>query len=64
MSTSISDGDPAEASEPDAVALEYADRIGLMIDGGSCGGGLSTVVDITDSSSPEIIREGLVDFEA
>lgn len=64
MSTSISDGDPAEASEPDAVALEYADRIGLMIDGGSCGGGLSTVVDLTDSSSPEIIREGLVDFEA
>ncbi len=64
MSASITDGDPAEASEPDAVALEYADRIGLMIDGGSCGGGLSTVVDITDSSSPEIIREGLVDFEA
>lgn len=63
MSTSIADGDPAEASEPDAVALEYAERIGLMIDGGSCGGGLSTVVDLTDSASPEVIREGLVEFE-
>lgn len=63
MSTSIADGEAAEASEPDAVAMAYASRIGLMIDGGSCGGGLSTVVDLTDSASPEVMREGLVEFE-
>lgn len=62
MSARIDGGEAEEASEPDAVALAYDGKIGMMIDGGSCGGGLSTVVDLTDSSSPVVVRQGLVDF--
>lgn len=45
---------------PDEIALgcEQLD-IDLMIDGGQGGNGVSTVVDLTDSSMPEIVREGI-----
>lgn len=56
LSTSIpQDGDGVE---PVALALEYEDVASLLIDGGEGEGEPSTVVDITDSRNPEIIREG------
>ena len=56
LSTSITqDGD---AVAPITFSLEHEDVASLMIDGGESDGIPSTVIDITDSHSPEIIREG------
>lgn len=52
------DNTQMSVSNPDCVALDYAGLVDLMIDGGDVPGIPSTIVDITDSSSPEIIREG------
>ncbi len=56
LSTSIpQDGDGVD---PMTLALEYEDTVSLFIDGGEGDGQPSTVIDITDSRNPEIIREG------
>ena len=56
LSTSIQqEGDDVD---PVTLALEYSDVASLLIDGGEGEGLPSTVVDITDSRSPEIVREG------
>lgn len=44
--------------DPATVALDFEDVASLLIDGGESDGVGSTVVDITDSRSPEIVREG------
>ena len=58
MTATGPDGNPL--GEPDEVAVEYGDRspIAMLIDAGSRPGALTTVVDLTDSQSPVIIREG------
>ncbi len=63
LSTSITwDADyPEEGSDPESIALRYGGQADLMIDGGSGSLEGSTVVDLTDSSSPEILREGAGD---
>lgn len=61
LTTSVApdaDSSPESVAEPDVVALNYSDKVALMIDGGRIAGVPSTIVDITDSSSPEIVREG------
>ncbi len=61
LTTSVSpdaDSSPESVSEPDVVALNYSDKVALMIDGGRIAGVPSTIIDITDSSSPVLIREG------
>lgn len=56
-----------DMSEPATfeVAEHYARNgdVSLMIDAGSRGVEPTTVVDLTDSSSPEILRQGLGSFE-
>ncbi len=47
------------ASEPYASSHD----IDIIIDGGDCSAFGSTVVDLTDSSSPEIIRQGIGELE-
>ncbi len=44
--------------DPQAIALEAAPEIDIVIDGDDGGTEVSTVVDITDSTAPEIIRQG------
>ncbi|MCF0219416.1 MAG: threonylcarbamoyl-AMP synthase [Muribaculaceae bacterium] len=61
LSTSVS-GDAA-TGEPDEIALEYSEAATLMIDGGTCAGQQSTVVDLTDSTSPEVLRQGAGPFD-
>jgi len=56
LSTSIPQDE--DGVDPATLALEYDDVASLLIDGGEGDGVPSTVVDITDSRSPEIIREG------
>lgn len=66
LTTSLpADGlDDDEIASPDEIMLRYeSSPIRIMIDGGQGHTVPSTIVDITDSSSPEIIRQGLGDFE-
>lgn len=43
---------------PEVIGLLMENCASMMIDGGDGGVELSTVVDLTDSSSPEILRQG------
>lgn len=55
--------DPAEGCSPDDVGLAYATRVPLMLDSGHTPGILTTVVDLTDSTAPAVVRPGAIDFE-
>lgn len=59
LTTSIEwDDDPEDGCNPQAIALKYEDIVDIVIDGGSGELTPSTIVDCTDSSAPEIVREG------
>lgn len=60
LSTSVEyDRDaPDEGRDPEAIALHYAGSVDLVIDGGEGSLTGSTVVDLTDSTSPEVVRQG------
>ena len=60
MTTSIDvDADaPFESVMPDSRAMRYGDSVDIIIDAGEGEIVPSTVVDITDSAEPEVIREG------
>lgn len=60
LSASVDIADPDELASPDAIRLHYAHCADLMVDGGEGGTEHSTVVDLTDSTAPEIIRQGKV----
>lgn len=49
---------PEESTMPESLEMNYENIANMIIDGGEGGLQLSTVVDCTDSSSPEIIRQG------
>ncbi|MBD5322574.1 MAG: threonylcarbamoyl-AMP synthase [Bacteroides sp.] len=61
LSTSIAQ--EGDGVDPMTFAFEYDDVASLLIDGGESDGIPSTVIDITDSRSPEIIREGKGELE-
>ena len=59
LTTSIEwDDDPEDGCNPQAIAMKYEDMVDIVIDGGYGELTPSTVVDCTDSSAPEILREG------
>lgn len=62
-SVDIDEDYPESSAEADNLALTYANDVALVIDGGTGGTRLSTLVDLTDSSNPEVIREGIGSFE-
>ena len=68
LTTSIELPDDIDSDLADVATLEiaerYADRVALIIDAGSRGLEGSTVVDLTDSSDPVIIRQGLAILDA
>jgi tRNA threonylcarbamoyl adenosine modification protein (Sua5/YciO/YrdC/YwlC family) len=49
---------PDEAIDPQSVQYRYRDIADLFIDGGDGSTEPSTVVDLTDSTSPQIVRQG------
>ncbi|MDE6484095.1 MAG: threonylcarbamoyl-AMP synthase [Duncaniella sp.] len=60
LSTTVpTDDDGNYPVDPQAIALEAAPEIDIVIDGDDGGTEVSTVVDLTDSSSPEILRQGM-----
>ena len=56
LSTSIPQSE--DGMDAQAIAHIYENTAALLIDAGESDGIPSTVVDLTDSRSPEIIREG------
>lgn len=59
LTTSIEwDEDPEDGCNPQAIAMKYEGVVDIVIDGGYGELVPSTVVDCTDSSNPEITREG------
>lgn len=60
LTTSVEwDGADAEdVCHPEAIMMHYDGLADAMVDGGEGGGIPSAVIDLTDSSSPEILREG------
>ncbi|MDE5829438.1 MAG: threonylcarbamoyl-AMP synthase [Duncaniella sp.] len=59
LSTSIMpDADGNYPVDPQGIALEVPSEIDLVIDGGEGSSEVSTVVDVTDSTAPEILRQG------
>jgi len=55
----VDDGGDVDIADPESLALKYAESVELLIDGGEGGYEASTVVDLTDSSNPVIVRQGL-----
>lgn len=49
---------PEEATNPESLEMNHDTIADLIIDGGEGGLQLSTIVDCTDSSAPEIVRQG------
>lgn len=49
---------PEEATNPESLEMNHNTIADLIIDGGEGGLQLSTIVDCTDSTAPEIVRQG------
>ena len=62
LSTSVAPEDPEDAVSPDALALAYMHDADLLSVAGDGRQAVSTIVDCLDSSSPEIIRQGIGDI--
>lgn len=54
----VNDATLDDYARPESIALFLDGMASMMIDGGESGSVLSTVVDLTDGSSPQIIRQG------
>lgn len=64
LTSSVSAAD-IDIANPEAIAMHFGHLrdIALLIDAGEGGREGSTVVDLTDSTSPEILRQGVGDIE-
>lgn len=63
LTSSVDIADPEELANPEAVAMHYDREAKLIIDGGEGGIVPSTVVDITDSSEPVMVRAGAMEID-
>lgn len=63
LTSSVDIADPEELANPEAVAMHYDREAILIIDGGEGGIVPSTVVDITDSSEPVMVRAGAMEID-
>lgn len=63
LSASVEAPNPDDIALPESLALIYDNDADAILDYGEGMTIPSTIVDITDSSAPEIIREGLGNFE-
>jgi tRNA threonylcarbamoyl adenosine modification protein (Sua5/YciO/YrdC/YwlC family) len=58
LSTSVTNRDGDLLTDPEEIAAEWAQEIALILDSGPLPGETSTVVDLTDSENPAVLREG------
>lgn len=63
LSTSVALDDDDELINPESIAMHYDDIADLMLIAGEGNAIPSTIVDLTDASAPEIIRQGLGEFD-
>ena len=63
LTTSVEIEDETEATQPESVAMHYEGLADLMLDGGPGGVISSTVIDLTDSSDPVLVRQGAAILE-
>lgn len=65
LSTSVAAGEECEQelTDPELIALRYDAVAEFVIDGGEGAAVPSTVVDLTDSANPTVVREGAGEFE-
>ena len=61
-SVEVDDDAPYESVMPESIAMKYGDKVDIIIDAGEGDVVPSTVIDITDAYSPEVIREGKGEF--
>ena len=62
LSTSVALDDEDELINPESIAMHYDDIADLMLMAGEGSTIPSTIVDLTEPSAPEIIRQGLGNF--
>lgn len=58
LSTGINADPDFDHVDPRSLELEYSSIVDLIIDGGDGGVTPSTIVDLTDSSDPQLVRQG------
>lgn len=63
LSTSVALADEDELVNPESIAMHYDDIADLMLMAGEGSAIPSTIVDLTDAAAPEVIRQGLGEFE-
>lgn len=63
LSTSVALDDEDELVNPESIAMHYDDIAELMLMAGEGSAIPSTIVDLTDAAAPEVIRQGLGEFE-
>ncbi|WP_303037160.1 L-threonylcarbamoyladenylate synthase [Paramuribaculum intestinale] len=63
LSASVEAATPEELALPEGLALIYANAADALLDNGEGRIEGSTIVDLSDSSAPEVIREGIGIFE-
>ena len=61
-SVDIDEEFPEAACEPEHLALTYSNQVAVGIDGGHGGTRLSTLVDLTDSTAPTVLRPGAAEL--
>lgn len=58
LTTSVEDDGEGGIIYPQSLAIKYEETVDLLIDGGEGNETPSTIVDITDSANPELLRQG------
>ena len=62
LTTSVEVGEEWDSTKAESLAMCYGSDVSIVVDGGDGGTVPSTVVDLTDPSDPQVIRQGLGDF--
>jgi tRNA threonylcarbamoyl adenosine modification protein (Sua5/YciO/YrdC/YwlC family) len=63
LSTSVTDKDGIEIGDPEIIEQVWGHEIAVILDSGVLTANVSTIVDLTDSDSPQILRVGKGDVE-
>lgn len=64
MTTSVYEyDDETDITEPESLALAFANDVAIVLDDGHGGSEPSTVVDLTDPTNPVVVRQGVGVFE-
>lgn len=63
LATSVEIDDEAEVVEPASISMHYDGRADIILDNGTGGTVPSTIVDITDAATPEVVRRGAAPFD-